>query len=474
MLLTITTTHAPATDLGYLLAKHPARPQEKALSFGVAHVFYPEASDNRCTAALFVEIDPVGLIRNRRGGPAGEGFALENYVNDRPYAASSLLSVAIAQVYGTALAGTCKTRPELASTPIPLVATIASVPIRGGATSLDDLFTPLGYRVTVDPLPLDERFPSFGGPRYATVTIAGTVRLTDLLSHLYVLLPVLDGDKHYWIGEDEVNKLLRHGEGWLAAHPAKERIVERYLMRRRHLTRLALEQLADAPADADEEKAERAEEQEASVERPIRLNAQRLDAVIERIVACGASSVLDLGCSNGNLLKRLLGEKQLSRIVGYDVSHRALEVAAERLDFERMHESKRKRIELMHGSLVYRDRRLEGFDAAAVIEVIEHLDPPRLAAFERALFEFARPATVVVTTPNVEYNVLFAGMAPGQKRHRDHRFEWTRAEFEAWSRGVAERARYAVEFAPVGPVDESRGSPTQMAVFTRAEKAGAS
>lgn len=471
MLLTITTTHAPATDLGYLLAKNPARPQSKDLAFGVAHVFYPEASDDRCTAALYVDIDSAGLIRNRRGGPPGDNFALENYVNDRPYAASSLLSVAIAQVYGSALAGTSRERQALAETPIPLVATIASVPIRGGVESLDSLFAPLGYAVTVEPLPLDEKFPDFGGPRYATLTLAGTVRLTDLLSHLYVLLPVLDGDKHYWIGEDEVNKLLRHGEGWLASHPAKERIVERYLMRRRHLQRLALEQLADAPAEADEAKAEKAEEREASVERPIRLNDQRLDALVGAVVACGASTVLDLGCSNGNLLKRLLGEKQLARIVGYDVSHRALEIAAERLRLDEMHESKRRRIELMHGSLVYRDRRLEGFDAAAVVEVIEHLDPPRLAAFERAIFEFARPGTVVVTTPNVEYNVLFAGMTPGQKRHRDHRFEWTRLEFETWARGVAERAGYAVEFRPIGPIDEMHGSPTQMAVFTRKQGA---
>jgi len=340
MLLTITTTHRPATDLGYLLHKNPARPQAKDLAFGVAHVVYPEAADDRCTAALLVNVDPVGLVRGRRG-PPGEGFALEQYVNDRPYAASSLLSVAIAQTFGTALAGTCKQRPELAETPIPLEATVASVPARSGPPVLETLFGPLGYAVSAEPQPLDERFPSFGGPRYFNLTLTGTVRLVDLLSHLYVLLPVLDGDKHYWIGEDEVQKLLRHGEGWLASHPAKPFIVERYLMRRGHLTRLALAQLAEEQPE-EEDAIERADEPEQATERPLRLNDQRHDAVVGRLLASGAASVLDLGCSNGVLLRRLLDERQFTRVVGYDVSHRALEIAADRLRLDQMHETKRR------------------------------------------------------------------------------------------------------------------------------------
>src|SRR3712207_77353 len=158
MLLTITTTHAPATDLGYLLHKNPARLQSFDLTFGRAHVFYPEASAERCTAALLLDVDPVGLVRNRRGGPAGEGFALEQYVNDRPYAASSFLSVAIARVFGSALAGTSKERPDLARTPIPLTARLSVLPCRGGEGFLRRLFEPLGYAVAATHHPLDEHF----------------------------------------------------------------------------------------------------------------------------------------------------------------------------------------------------------------------------------------------------------------------------------------------------------------------------
>ena len=127
---------------------------------------------------------------------------------------------------------------------------------------------------------------------------------------------------------------------------------------------------------------------------------------------------------------------------------------------------------MIHGSLTYRDRRLEGFAAAAVVEVIEHLDPPRLSAFERAVFEFAKPRTVVLTTPNREYNVTWENVGTGKLRHPDHRFEWTRQEFRDWAEGISGRYGYSVRFLPVGPVDEALGSPTQMGVFERTEGGG--
>jgi 3' terminal RNA ribose 2'-O-methyltransferase Hen1 len=208
--------------------------------------------------------------------------------------------------------------------------------------------------------------------------------------------------------------------------------------------------------------------EEGTLERPLSLNEQRLGTVLGALRASGATSVLDLGCGEGRLLRLLLAERQLTRIVGMDVSHRALEIAAERLKLDRMPAMQRERISLLHGSLLYRDERLTGFAAAAVVEVIEHLDPPRLAAFERVAFEFARPGTVVVTTPNAEYNVRWPTLPAGKFRHRDHRFEWTRAQFEEWASRIAARFEYAVRFAPVGPVDDEVGSPTQMGIFTRA------
>lgn len=466
MLLTISTTYQPATDLGHLLHKNPARLQTFGLSFGEAHVFYPRRDRERCTAALLVEVDPIQLVRGRDGAGT-ETFGLQQYVNDRPYAASSFLSVALNDVFRTAFTGRSKDRPELASQPLPLEAHIAALPARGGEELIHRLFAPLGYEVSATHGPLDERFPTWGESPYFTVDLTGTVRLRDLLSHLYVLMPVLDDDKHYWVGQDEIDKLLRHGQEWLPSHPERTLIANRYLARQQPLTREALARLSEGDAGTDEAEEIHAREEEI-VEERISLHQQRHGAVLAALRASGARSAVDLGCGEGRLLQTLLKERGLERIVGMDVSHRALERAAQRLHLERLPDRGRQRISLLHGSLTYRDRRLEGHDAATVVEVIEHLDPARLAAFERVLFEFARPATIILTTPNVEYNVVWESLPAGAFRHRDHRFEWTRQEFRAWAMQAAERSGYTVRFLPVGPEHVEYGPPTQMGVFSRA------
>ncbi|SPE60198.1 Double-stranded RNA 3'-methylase [Verrucomicrobia bacterium] len=468
MLLTITTTHQPATDLGYLLRKNPARVQSFEQSFGVAHVFYPEATAERCTAALLLEIDPVGLVRNRRG-PAGEGRSLEHYVNDRPYVASSFLSAVIADVFSSAMSGRSKERPELAEAAIQLKATLSVLPCRGGEEFLRRLFEPLGYAVSAKNYPLDDKFAEWGDSQYFTVTLEASLRLHQLLTHLYVLIPVLDNDKHYWVGDDEVAKLLRHGEGWLSTHPERDTIAARYLKHRRSLINDALAQLVDAEDPSIEETQDCHAQEEAQVEERFSLNEQRLGSVLAALKSSGSRRVLDLGCGEGKLLQVLLKERQFEEIVGMDVSYRALEIAKARLNLDRLPEMQRRRIQLLHGSLMYRDKRLAGFEAAAVVEVIEHLDPPRLAAFERVLFEYARPAAVVLTTPNVEYNVKWETLPAGKLRHKDHRFEWTRAEFQSWAEGTCRRFGYVVRFLPVGPEDSAVGAPTQMGVFSKTQ-----
>lgn len=471
MLLTISTTTNPATDLGYLLHKSPARLHTEELSFGKAHVFYPEADPDRCTVAVMLEVDPIALVRGRRG-PAGEGGQLQQYVNDRPYAANSFLSVAIGRLFSTALNGRSKERQELAETPIPLTANLPVIASRGGEDVVRRLFEPLGYSVSVNGGVLNQHFPDWGNSPYLSVEIGGTKRLQDLLSHLYVLIPVLDNEKHYWVGEDEIEKLLKRGEGWLGQHPAKDLIVSRYLKRQRHLTREALDRLTtEEEPKAEEEQTSIRDEEEQKVERPLGLHEQRMGTVLSVLRGLGAKRVLDLGCGEGKLLRYLLSDSQFESIFGMDVSWRSLEIAKERLKLDQLPEKQKSRINLIQGSLMYRDQRLSGFDAAAVIEVIEHLDAPRLSAFERVLFEFARPTSAIITTPNAEYNALFETLPAGQFRHRDHRFEWTRAEFEQWARTVAERYRYDVRCQPVGPEDPERGAPTQMAVFSRQEHA---
>jgi 3' terminal RNA ribose 2'-O-methyltransferase Hen1 len=288
------------------------------------------------------------------------------------------------------------------------------------------------------------------------------VRLADLLSHLYVLIPVLDDDKHYYVGGDEVDKLLSRGAGWLSSHPEKDLITDRYLSHKRTLTRAALERLLEDDAD---EAASGHDAEEAVVEERVNLHTQRHGAVLAALRETGARRVIDLGCGDGKLLKLLLAERTFTEVAGMDVSHRALEFAARRLHLDSLPPAQRARLNLFQGSLTYRDGRLTGYDAATVVEVIEHLDPPRLAVFERCVFEAAHPASVVVTTPNVEYNVRFPTLPAGTLRHKDHRFEWTRAEFEAWAGTVAGRFGYAVRFLPIGPVDPEVGAPSQMAVF---------
>ena len=459
MLLTISTQHEPATDLGYLLHKHPDRLQTFDLSFGKAHVYYPEAGQDRCAACLLLDVDPVGMVRGKN---RNQSFLLGHYVNDRPYVASSFMSVAISQVFGTAMGGRCKDRPELVSTPLPLVARIDVLPVRGGEGFLHKLFEPLGYTVEAQRHTLDEQFPEWGESPYYSVKITGTKTLLELLTHLYVLIPVFDNEKHYFVGEAELEKLLAKAGSWLAAHPEKEQITRRYLKYRPNLYREALARLIDVEQVTDQPDGP---QQEESLEQPLSLNDQRHGTVLATLRSSGARRVIDLGCGEGKLLRELLHDKQFDEIVGMDVSIRSLEIAQKRLKLDQLPERQAKRIKLIHGSLIYRDRRLGGFDAAAVVEVIEHLDPPRLAAFERVLFEFARPQMVVLTTPNQEYNVMWESLPAGHFRHADHHFEWTRQEFQDWANQVAGRYGYSVRFLPVGPEDETVGSPTQMGVF---------
>ncbi|WP_329597108.1 3' terminal RNA ribose 2'-O-methyltransferase Hen1 [Streptomyces pseudovenezuelae] len=477
MFLTISTTgtpERPATDLGYLLHKHPEKAQAFSTSYGRAHVLYPEADDQRCTAALLLEVDAVALVRRGKGKGRGGApdSALAQYVNDRPYAASSLLAVALSAVFSSAMRAVCAAKPELPSQPRPLRIEVPALPARGGPELVRRLFEPLGWAVTVEPVALDSEFPEWGDSRYVRLELESTqLTVAKALRHLYVLLPVLDDAKHYWVASDEVDKLLRAGEGWLPGHPEQKLITSRYLSRRWSLTREAMERLelvrlAEAD-DSEVEDIDNAVEAETETEeKPTPLAVQRREAILEALRAAGAARVLDLGCGQGQLVQALLKDPKFTEIVGVDVSVRALTIASRRLKLDRMGERMASRVQLFQGSLAYTDKRLKGYDAAVLSEVIEHLDLPRLPALEYAVFGAARPRTVLVTTPNVEYNVRWESLPAGHVRHGDHRFEWTRQEFRAWASSVAERHGYDVEFVPVGPDDPEVGPPTQMAVFT--------
>lgn len=462
MLLTITYEGQNTQELGYLLHKNPDRAQQFELSYGKAYVFYPEVSDGRTTAALLLDIDPIDLARGKVGSKEGGLF---DYVNDRPYAATSFMSTAIARIFGTAMNGRCDKRQELADTPLKLTACLSSLKDNGDIELAKEMFEPLGYTVTAERTLLDESFPEWGISPYIDLTVSGTVRLSELLNHIYVLIPVFDRQKHYFISEEEIQKLLDHGEGWLADHPYKEKITRRYFAARRSYARKALDILLSDESIEEEI----AESDDSTEEKEIRtpLNTQRMETVKNAVLASGAASVIDLGCGECRLTSLLLNEPQIKKVTACDVSVSVLEKAAQRLRLDRMQAVRKNKLTLMQASLTYRDKRFEGHDCACVVEVIEHIEPMRIPAFERAVFEFAAPRTVILTTPNREYNANYEHMQENTLRHGDHRFEWTRAEFQEWTEQICERFGYSCEISGIGERDENLGAPTQMGVFTK-------
>lgn len=479
MLLTITAEGENAAALSFLLHKHPDKLQQVELSVGVAYIFYPECGKEKVTAALLLDIDPIGMVRNAKNF-AGKDFLLGQYVNDRPYVASSFMSSAISKAFSSAMNGSCKEHPEFIDMPLALTAKISVLPApRGGELLIKRLFEPLGYTVEAERHLLDTQFSEWGYGKYFTLTLKNTLSLKDLLSHLYVLIPVLDNEKHYFITQNEVEKLLQKGKGWLEQHPEREIIVPRYLINLKSLMRSAFEVLQavedgtipDTDNEAEQDGLTEIEDTAAAHTqlqkvKKERLHDIRLKLVAEKLKQSGAASVIDLGCGDGKLLRLLLKEKQFTRIAGTDVSYSELEKSQDKLHWNEMPEKQRERLSLFQSSLTYRDKRFSGFDAAAVVEVIEHLDSNRLPALEKSLFTYAKPQTIVLTTPNREYNVRYENLSAGKVRHSDHRFEWTRSEFEAWAERVARENNYTVAFFPVGEEEENIGAPSQMAVFT--------
>ncbi|MGU3290944.1 3' terminal RNA ribose 2'-O-methyltransferase Hen1 [Williamsia sp. M5A3_1d] len=460
MFLTISAHRSRAfdvpSDLGHLLHKHPDRVQSFDVYGGTAQVFYPEVTEDRCTVALLLEVDPVALVRGRSG--ARDGFALGQYINDRPYVASSLLAVAMGKVFRSALNGRCPAHEDLVDRAVDLEITLPAVP--GDPALLQRLFGPLGWTVDAAPVVLDATRPEWGEAPFVSLTLRGTLRLADALSHLYVLLPVLDDAKHYWVGESEIDKLVRTGGSWLATHPERDLVSHRYLARQRGLKEAAIQRLVeldDRPAD------DAVADEVATTARP--LVRARHDAVLQAVRELQPASVVDLGCGQGALLASLLEIRGVTTVVGTEVSDSALSTAATRLHTDRMTERQSERLQLLLSSLMYTDDRLEGMDVAVLMEVVEHIDPERLPTVESTVFGSMRPRAVVVTTPNAEYNVRYPGLASGAFRHTDHRFEWTRTEFATWTATTADRYGYSVDLRTVGEIVDAVGSPTQMAVF---------
>jgi 3' terminal RNA ribose 2'-O-methyltransferase Hen1 len=454
VLLEITTTHNPATDLGFLLNKHPDRLQSVELAIGKAHVFYPEANDSICTACLLLDINPIDLVRTR-----GQMYFLhDHYVNDRPYTSNSFLSTAMVKAFGSAMNGTAKGKPELVDTPLALKVTLHSLKADCDPKFIYKLFEPLGYSLQVDTLPLDNRFPEWGVSKAINLTLEKTTTVKEVLSQLYVFILALDNDRHYWISQSDIDTLLRRGQGWLENHPEKEWITRRFLKNLKTYTSQALLRLAGEEAQFDEEPKSKVW---------VSLHEIRLQKAFELIKQSGATSILDLGCGEGKLMKKLIRDSQFKKIVGMDVSFSELQKAKENLYLDTASPLMRERIGLFQGSVTYKDERMKGFDAAALVEVIEHLDEERLPSMEKVVFGCANPATVVLSTPNAEYNVVYERLDKENFRHEDHRFEWSREQFRAWCAKVCIQFCYDVVIHPVGEEEPGIGAASQMAVFKK-------
>jgi len=438
----------PATDLGFLLHKHPDRVQRFATTQGEATVFYPVAEADRCRVVLHVD---------GRGARVDTHADVDRYVNTIPYAASTRLVVAIGKVFGDAIAGRCTSRAELVDHAWNVTVLIPSVPARGELRPAD-VFGPLGWSVTARAEPL---MPAdWGDSDFATLTLSGRFTVRDSLRHIAVALPALAGDKHYFVDDDEVDKLLRLGDGWLADHPRRDAIVRGYLKNLGGLTTEALTRLGSDRVDQEsaDDETRAVETRRRSPDTRQTLADERVGWVAEIIRGTQARSVLDVGCGEGRLLDALSADSVATRLAGVDVSTDELHSAARRLE-------RRRGIELWQSSLLYTDERCRGFDVVVLMEVIEHIDPGRLPVAVDSVFDTMQPGAVIVTTPNAEYNPVYG--LDNSFRHPDHRFEFTRDEFETWCGRVAADYSYEVALSGIGQFVDGVGTPTQSAVFRR-------
>lgn len=459
MLLTITYEGENTQEISYLLYKNPSKKQEFEISAGRVCVFYPELSDGKTTVALLLDLNPIDLARGKSESDRG----LFDYVNDRPYTACSFLSTAIVRVLGTAMSGRCPQRQELANSRLNLTAKVYSLPCTQENLP-NEIFEPLGYSVKFERGLLDENFPEWGESPYINLEISGKVRLSELLSHLYVLIPVFDRQKHYYISEAEIDKLLSHGGQWLANHPYRDKIVYRYFAMKKSYARTAIDRLLE---NSREETPEKQISQEEDTEKRVPLNEQRLETVKNLVVKSGAKSVIDMGCGYGKLTKKLLTETKIENITAFDVSAHVLEKAKTMLHYETMSEYRKSRLNLMQASLTYTDKKFKGFDCACIVEVMEHLEKSAIPAFERVVFEYAVPKTVIITTPNRDYNVNYEFLREDSLRHPDHRFEFSREDFGNWTEEICRKFGYTVEITGVGENIDGLGQPTQIGVFRK-------
>ncbi|TDQ36236.1 3' terminal RNA ribose 2'-O-methyltransferase Hen1 [Aureibacillus halotolerans] len=439
MQLTIKATGSDVSALSYLLAKNPANLYERKVKEHFVRFFFGTFSDTFVEATIFVTPDPLALVTHKNS------YDITHYINDREFVASSIFCSLCKSALATALNGLPNTAyANYVDMTFPLTFTVG--PIASGLSDehVELLFKPLGYDVTFQ-YQSSESDVEKGSARM--LTIQGLTTLQAGLRQLFVLLPVLDDYKHYYIDEKEMEKLERYGEGWLDEHPEKALIYRRAL-RFKELY---------APLQNDEETQEKTPKRS--------LNHQRYEAIASTIATFpNRARVIDLGAGEGKLLERLRLIPGIEELLAVEPSQAMLLRAMKAIEVSTEDGIKPT---LLQGSLFYYDHRLLDSDVIVLCEVIEHIDEERLPACMAMILDEYRPGALIITTPNKEYNQLYD--MPEERRHHDHRFEWTRDQFTDWCYKINEGQSYDLTFSGIGDDNEIYGQPTQMCVFTRKE-----
>ncbi|MDN4617361.1 3' terminal RNA ribose 2'-O-methyltransferase Hen1 [Paenibacillus sp. PsM32] len=481
MYLTIKATGEHANMISHLLAKNPHNLYDRTEKGARVRLVYTSFEPHDTEAILFVTPDPIELVK---GTP--DHYDITQYINDRELAVSSLFCSYIRPALGTALNGKPKADyMNWVDYQFDLQMTFGPVASDLPDHVVESLFQPLGYEVQMERGEIDYSFDLKNRSTVRHIQISGQQTLQQMLRQVYILIPVLDNYKHYYINEDEIERLRRYGEGWLSTHPQHDLMIKRSLrfapLIKEYeqqvandasmdtlLTEISTHSVEDATAQAESaEPLEIIDGLETTIEPPVvRLNELRYRAIVEQVsLLPQRKQVIDFGAGEGKLSVRLGQIEGVEQVWAVEPSMQSQLRAIDR--FAKLEGRTDDVIPVITtGSLFYRDERWIDQDVIILCEVIEHINEVRLPQVIHTLFTDYRPQTLIITTPNREYNEVY-DMDTEEIRHADHRFEWTRAEFEQYCTQWIQNRPYTFTISGIGEKHEQYGQPTQMVVFHR-------
>lgn len=447
MQLTIQASGDNVKAISYLLSKNPSNLYERNHKGHLVRLFYSKFTETELEVTIFVTPDPIELIKNN-----SNSYDITHYINDREFAVSSIFCSFIRSALGTALNGQPKEEHiKWVDHPFPFTFEFGPVVSTLTDEKLMNLFEPIGYEVTINRPEIEYSIPIKTKSSARYISIKGMKTLQEGLRHLFVLIPVIDNYKHYFIDEKEIEKLERYGEGWLEQHPLRD-LIYRQALRFKEIYSLV------ENSSKDEKKIEPVKK--------VRLNELRYEKIVNTVSEMKPRSVVDFGSGEGKLSVQLGFVEGITEILAVEPSESASLKALERFNKVKNKE-KFVNPELLWGSLFYYDERLKDKDVIILCEVIEHIDESRLPKAMDTLLHDYQPGALIITTPNRDYNELYD--MEEHLRHNDHRFEWTRAEFRQWCTERNHGNDYELLFDGIGEEHASQGFPTQMCVFKRKE-----